>query len=312
MISGLVFLGGLGLLLFGLRLLQGGLERAAKPQLQTVLLRLAGNPFNATVTGVFVTALVQSSTAVTVLSIGFVNTGLMTLSQAVGIILGANIGTCLTVQLMTLDLGNLAPLLLAVGLVLWRTGRRLSPAGQSLAGFGSVFLALELMSVSLSPLGESIWFQDLTSGLTGNYLMAAAVGALATGLLHSSSTSTGVVIALAREGLIGLPEAVALILGNNVGTCFTALLASLAGSTAGKRVALAHLLINLAGAVILLPAVPALAALLPLLGSGIDHQVANAHTVFNVVSSLVILPFVYPFTRLLYCVVPGDDYLRMR
>ncbi|MBU4532728.1 MAG: Na/Pi symporter [Firmicutes bacterium] len=312
MISMLVFMSGIGLLLIGLRLLQAGLEQAAKPKIKTVLLRLAGNPLRAMFTGTAVTALVQSSTAVTVLSIGFVNTSLMTLPQAIGIILGANIGTCLTIQLMTLDLGSLAPVLIALGLILWRTGGRLGPLGQSLAGFGSIFLALELMSLSLSPLAESSWFQEICSALTGNYLTAAVAGALLTGLLHSSAISTGVVIALAREGLIGLPEAVALILGNNVGTCFTALIASLAGSTAGKRVAVAHLLINLAGAVILLPVVPALAALLPLLGSGIDHQVANAHTVFNVVSSLVILPFIYPFTRLLYRIVPDNGYRRMR
>lgn len=297
---------GISILLYGLRLMQGGLERAARHKIQAVLLRLAGNPFSATLTGVVVTGLIPSSTAVTVLAIGFVNSRVMTLGQAVGIVLGANVGTCVTVQLMALDLGRIAPLLLAAGIILRLTGRaeRWLPLGSALAGFGAIFLSLDLMTLGLGPLSESPWFYKMLAALKGNYPAAAAAGALVTGLVHSSSASTGVVIAMTRKGLIGLPEAVALVLGNNVGTCFTGLLASLAGSRAGKRVAVAHLLINLAGAAVLLPLVPALAGLLPLLGPGPGQQVAAAHTIFNVVSTLAILPFIHPFVRLLYLLIP--------
>lgn len=306
MFGWLIFLIGIGLLLYGLRLMQGGLEQAAKHKIRAALLRLAGNPYSATLTGIIATCLVPSSTAVTVLAIGFVNSGLMTLAQAVGIVLGANVGTCLTVQLMALDLGRLSPLLLAGGVVLQLAGRHrgLAPVGLALAGFGAIFLSLELMAHALGPLSESPWFYDTLAALEGNYLAAAATGALVTGLLHSSSASTGVVITMTREGLIGLPEAVALVLGNNVGTCFTALLAALVGSQAGKRVAVAHLLINVAGAAVVLPLVPALAAALPLLGSSTGYQVAAAHTIFNVVSTLVILPFIHPFVRMLYTLIP--------
>lgn len=301
-----MFIIGIGILLYGLHLMQGGLQQAAKHRMRTALLRLAGTPLTAALTGVIITCLIPSSTAVTVLAVGLVNSRVMTLAQAVGIVLGANVGTCVTVQLMALDLGRIAPLFLAAGIILRLAGRtpKLTSAGTALAGFGAIFLSLDMMAHALGPLSESPRFHQMLAALEGNYPAAAAAGALVTGLIHSSSAGTGVVITLTREGLIGLPEAVALVLGNNVGTCFTGLLAGMAGSRAGKRVAVAHLLINVAGAVVILPLVPALAAMLPLLGPGAGYQIAAAHTIFNVVSTLVVLPFIHPFVRMLYVLLP--------
>lgn len=288
--------------------MQSGLEHLAREKIRRALLRLAGTPLTAALTGLLLTALVQSSTAVSVFAIGFVNTRIMTLSQAIGIILGANVGTCLTVQLMSLDFGRVAlPTALAGG-VLWLVAQRgaASRLGQALAGFGLIFLGLEVLAAAFTPWSQASWFGKVLAGLQGNHIGAALFGALFTGLLHSSATSTGLVIALVREDLIGLPTAVAFILGNNVGTCFTAILASLGGSTAGKRVAVAHLAVNVAGAIAVLPFTDQFAALLRAAGTSLPGQAALAHTLFNLASSLAFLPFVAPFAGLLTRLIPGE------
>ncbi|MBE0466008.1 MAG: Na/Pi cotransporter family protein [Candidatus Desulforudis sp.] len=298
------------MILWGLRLVQGGLENLAREKIRRALLRLAGTPFTAAVTGLVTTALVQSSTAVSVFTIGFVNSRIMTLPQAIGVILGANVGTCLTVQLMSLDIGRVALPAVVAGGILWAVGRRsaVSRLGEAMVGFGLIFLGLNALAAAFAPWAAEPWFGELLAGLGDNHLGAAAAGALFTGILHSSATSTGLVIALARDELIGLPTAVAFILGNNVGTCFTAILASLGSSAAGKRVAAAHLIVNLAGAVVVLPFATQFAVLIRMSGSELPGQVAIAHTVFNVASSLAFLPFIQPFTALLTRIVPGNGY----
>lgn len=294
--------------------MQSSLENLAREKIQRALLRLAGTPITATLTGLVLTALVQSSTAVSVFTVSFVHSRLMTLPQAIGIILGANVGTCLTVQLMSLDLSRLAFPAVLTGGILWLARRRrpLSRLGQTLFGFGLVFLGLEALAAAFAPWAHEPWFGKVLSSLDESYVAAAVVGAVFTGLLHSSATSTGLVIALSRENLIGLPTAVAFILGNNVGTCFTALLASLGSSAAGKRVAVAHLLINLAGAIFLLPLTIQFAALILLLSPELSVQVALAHTLFNIASSLAFLPFVPQLTAFLTRLVPGHTYRRPR
>lgn len=290
--------------------MQNALENLAREKMRRALLHLAGTPLTATMTGLLLTALVQSSTAVSVFTIGFVNSRIMTLPQAIGIILGANVGTCLTVQLMSLDLGRIALPVAIVGGMLWIAGRRrnsISRLGQALAGFGLVFLGLEALTLAFAPWAHAPWFSNLLFGLDDNPLGAAALGALFTGILHSSATSTGLVIALAREDLIGPSTAVAFILGNNIGTCFTAILASLGSSAAGKRVAVAHLVINLVGAAAVLPFTAQFAALVRVISPELPGQVAMAHTIFNAASSLAFLPFVHPFARLLTKIVPGRD-----
>jgi len=315
MMVGLLLLAtGLASLLAGLQLLKGGLAGVAGPALRTVLLRFTGTPLAAAFTGTVLTALVQSSTAVSVLTMGFADAGLIALPQAIGVILGANVGTCLTVQLLSFKAGGVALALLAGGLALWAAGRRsrLGACGQAVCGLGAVFLGLEGMGAAFAPWQHAPWFAHTLLALRANPWAAAAAAAALTGLLHSSGAATGIVIALARQGLIDLENAVVLVIGNNVGTCFTAVLAALGSTTAGRRIAAAHLLLNLAGAVAVLPLAGPFAKLITLTAPGLDRQVANAHTLFNVVSSLLVLPFVQPFARLIAALVPETGHRRKR
>lgn len=302
----LYFLAGLALLLSGLRIMRGGLERAAHSRMRHILSSITGSPASALLTGAAITALVQSSTAVTVLTIGFVNARLMNLVQAIGIILGANIGTCVTAQMMSFNLVVLALPALTAGLACLITGlfyASLRTAGQSLLGFGMIFLGLDVISASFAPMQELEKFTILLSSLGGEPLLAVLVGMVFTGLIHSSATTTGVVIALSKDGLLDLSSAIALVLGGNVGTCVTAILASIGGTATGKRVALAHVLLNFAGVLLFLPLLQPFAALVQLTDPSLPRQIANAQTIFNVISSLAVLPFIYGFARLLTVII---------
>lgn len=297
---------GLALLLGGLQIMRGGLERAARSRMRRVLTALAGSPLTALFTGTVITAMVQSSTAITVLAIGFVNAGMLGLVQAIGIILGANIGTCVTAQMLSFNLAALAAPAMAAGLACFAMGKKratLKYAGQSLLGFGMIFLGLELISDSFVPLRHTAWFSGMLSSLGGRPLPAALAGAVFTGLIHSSATTTGVVMALSRQGLIDLPSAIALVLGGNIGTCITAVLASIGGTATGKRVALAHVLLNLGGVLAFLPLLHPFSVLVQLTDPSLSRQIANAQTIFNVASSLVVFPFIHGFARLLTVLV---------
>lgn len=298
---------GLTLLLTGLKLMRNGLERAAYSKMRRALTALTGSPLAAMLTGTVATALVQSSTAITVLAIGLVNAGIMGLVQAVGVILGANIGTCVTSQMLSFNLATLAVPALAAGVMFLALGKKTAPlrfAGQSLFGFGFIFWGLDLVSDSFTPLRHSEWFIGILASLGGSPLLAVLAGAVFTGLIHSSATTTGVVMSLSHQGLLDLPSAIAVILGGNIGTCITAILASLGGTPTGRRVALAHVLLNLGGVLLFLPVIHPFALFMQLTDPSIPRQIANAQTVFNVVSSLAVLPFMHVFTRLLIFLIP--------
>lgn len=293
---------GLAFLLGGLQIMRSGLERAAHSRMRRVLAALTASPLRSLVTGTVITALVQSSTAITVLAIGFVNAGILSLTQAIGIILGANIGTCVTAQLLSFNLAALALPAMAAGLLFRIAGKKkaaLKYAGQSLFGFGMIFLGLEILSGSFAPLRHSPWFTGMLSSLDGRPLLAALAGAVFTGLIHSSATTTGVVMALSRQGLLDLPSSIAVVLGGNIGTCVTAVLASIGGTATGKRVALAHILLNLGGVTAFLPVLHPFTSLVQLTAPSLPRQIANAQTIFNVASSLAVFPFIRGFARLL-------------
>jgi len=293
---------GLTLMLKGLQIMRDGLESAAHFKMRRTLAALTGSPAAALLTGTVITALVQSSTAITILTIGFVNAGMLGLVQAIGIILGANIGTCVTAQMLSFNLTALAVPAVVTGLAFFIPGKK-RPAyrytGQSLIGLGIVFTGLEVISYSFVPLRQSAWFATLLSSLDCRPFQAVLAGAVFTGLIHSSATTTGVVMSLARQDLLDLPSAIALVLGANIGTCITAVLAGIGGTVTGRRVAMAHVLLNLGGVLAFLPLLHPFAALAQLTDPSPPRQIANAQTIFNVASSLAVLPFTHSFARLL-------------
>lgn len=301
------------MLLFGMNLMKTGLENTARSKLRTAFKRFAGSPLKAGISGLVATMLVQSSTAVSVLSVGFVNAGIMNLRQAIGILLGANIGTCITVQIISFDITGMAIITGLTGFLLWTRGKNSSlyNLGRALSGFGLIFCGLKVISVSFAPLQNAGWFLDYLYSLSSNPILAVVAGTLGSALLHSSAAATGIVMLLSGQGMLPLPAAVALVLGNNIGTCITAVVASLAGSTAGKRVALAHVFLNMAGVALFLPLLGAFTSLIALTADNLSRQVANAHTLFNIISSVLAFPFIYPFAKLMEFLVSdtgGKNY----
>jgi len=304
---------GLWMLLFGMNLMKEGLENAARDKLQRALEKLAGTPLKAVITGLATTMLVQSSTAVSVMSVGFVNAGVMNLTQAISILLGANIGTCATVQIIAFDLTRFAVLTGMIGFFLWVCSKKtsLKNLGRGLTGFGIIFTGLKIMSLSLAPLQNAKWFLDFLYSLSGNPVLAVAAGTIASALLHSSAAATGIVMLLSGQELLPLSSAIAIVMGNNIGTCITAVLASLSGSAAGKRVALAHVVLNVAGVAIFLPLLPAFTSLVAFSADSLSRQVANAHTLFNVISSVLAFPLIRPFAGLMELLVPPKRNVKL-
>lgn len=301
---------GLWMLLYGMDLMRKGLEYSAKDKMESALLKMAGTPFKACITGFIATMLVQSSTAISVMSIGLVNARIMNLRQAIGILLGSNVGTCITVQIISFDIIYFALMAGFLGLLLTSLfkSKNLINFGRGLIGFGIIFSGLKIMAVSFEPLQHASWFINLLHSLSHSDVLAVIAGTLASALLHSSAAATGIVMLLSKQNLLPLTTAIAVVMGNNVGTCITAVLASIKGSAAGKRVALAHVLLNIVGVLLFLPLLTAFAWLIVLLsGDDISRQVANAHTLFNLISSMVAYPFIRYFAFILEKIVPESN-----
>lgn len=290
----LALLGGLSLFLYGMQMMSSGLEAAAGEKLQKLLERLTTNRFLGVLVGAGITMLIQSSSATTVMTVGFVNSGMMTLNQAVWIIMGANIGTTVTAQLITMDISMLAPLLAFVGvtMVVFFKKKQVNHVGQILAGLGILFIGMDMMSSAMSPLRESPVFAQMFAHFT-NPLLGILAGALVTMIIQSSSASVGILQALAASGAITLSSAVYVLFGQNIGTCITAVLASIGTSRNAKRTTLIHLMFNIFGTVLF----TVICILTPLtaLVSGFTpdapaSQIANMHTLFNIVTTLLLLP----------------------
>lgn len=301
------FSAGVALLLFGMRFMKAGLERAAQNRIQRALKVLTKTPLIGFLTGAVLTAIVQSSTAVTVITIGFVNAGVITFYQAVGIILGTNVGTCVTAQMISFKLEELALPAIGLGALLMIVPRRksLRYLGQSIVGFGVIFLGIGTMSDSLEPLRNSPAFGKLLGQVSSNALFGVISGALFTALIHSSATTAGVVMALSCQGLVELPTAIAIILGSNIGTCVTGVLAAIGTPAAAKQVAAAHVLLNVLGVAAVLPIIHPFADMVSATAPTLPRQIANAHTIFNVMSSLLILPFARYFAAMVQKIIPG-------
>ena len=288
-------LGGLALFLYGMQMMSAGLEAAAGNRMKRILEKLTANRFLGVLVGAGITAAIQSSSATTVMVVGFVNSGMMTLRQAVWIIMGANIGTTVTGLLIALDVGALAPLLAFVGvaLVVFLKKPILHHWGQIIAGLGVLFLGMGMMSDAMAPLRESEFFINLMTQMS-NPLLGILVGMVFTAIIQSSSASVGILQTLASSGLIGLHSAAFILFGQNIGTCITAVLASIGTSRNAKRTTIIHLLFNVIGTVIftticiLTPLTDLFESLLPTSPAG---QIAALHTTFNITTTLLLLPF---------------------
>ncbi len=287
-------LGGLALFLYGMQMMSSGLEAAAGNRMKRILEKLTSNRILGVLVGAGITAVIQSSSATTVMVVGFVNSGMMTLRQAVWIIMGANIGTTITGQLIALDVGLLAPLFAFVGvaMIVFLKKPQLHHYGSILAGLGVLFIGMDMMGASMEPLAEWPAFVNLLSSFS-NPLLGIAAGALFTAIIQSSSASVGILQALAISGVIGLDSAVYVLFGQNIGTCITAVLASVGTSRNAKRTTIIHLMFNIFGTIlftILCMTTPLTGLIQSLTPGQPDSQIANMHTLFNIVTTIILLP----------------------
>ncbi len=284
-------LGGAALLLYGVRLVGEGLQRAAGVHLRPILQSLSGNRVSALFVGAGVTAVLQSSSATTVMLVGFASAGLLTLRQTIGVILGADIGTTVTVQLLAFDLLGISPLLVFVGWLLSVAVKgSLSYVGRAILGFGFIFLGIKIISEGTVPLKDSELFREVISALIGQEVVLIVVAAVLTALVASSAAVIGIAISLAGSGIMPLEGAIPIILGANIGTAASALVASIGANVEARRVAVAHASFKVLGAVIFLPFLEPFARLVTGTAPDVARQIANAHTIFNVVLSVLFLP----------------------
>ena len=291
----LSLLGGLSLFLYGMHMMSSGLEMAAGDRMKTILEKLTSNRFLGVLVGALITAVIQSSSATTVMVVVFVNSGLMNLTQAVWIIMGANIGTTITGQLIALDIGAIAPFVAFIGvaMVVFMHNPKMNYIGSILGGFGVLFLGMDMMSAAMVPLRDMPAFVNLMTSFT-NPLLGIAAGAIFTALIQSSSASIGILQTLASSGLIGLDGAVYVLFGQNIGTCITSLLASIGTSRNAKQATFVHFSFNMIGTVlftILCMVTPLVGIMQSITPDSVASQIANMHTLFNVVTTIVLLPF---------------------
>lgn len=306
--------GGLGLFLFGIRTMGDGLENAAGAKLKRMLEVLTGNRFLAVLVGFVVTAIIQSSTATTVMVVGFVNAGMMSLAQAVGVIMGANIGTTVTSLLIALNFSSVAAASVLVGVILMLASKKtvVKNLGAIFTGFGLLFLGIDMMSDSMAPLRESAGFMNFIVTVSESPLrplFGIILGIVMTAVLQSSSASVGVLQTLAMQGLVPLKFSVFVLFGQNIGTCLTALFSTVGAKKNSKRAAVIHLLFNLIGTGIFI-----IIALLTPYVEWIEKlspdpmaQIAISHIVFNIVSTVVMFPFAKVLVKLSCLLVPGKD-----
>lgn len=296
---------GLCLLLWGMQVLRQGLQSFAGLRLHQVLRWMTATPWRGFWSGSISTAVLQSSTALTVMAVSFVNAGLLPFENALALIIGSNVGTTLTTQLLAFPLDHITPYIMIFGalgyLFMPNQGRFLF---LSIFGLGILFFSLSLLQAGMAPLADLPVIQHFLQQLGDNHLQGVIAGTVLSALLHSSSATTGIVMLLTQDGWITLPTALAFVFGANIGTCFTAVLAALASSRAAQRVALFHVLLNVFGVLLFLPFVGPLAEGLAYMGGSLSRQVANAHTLFNLLSSLLAFPLLPWATRFLKKTLP--------
>ncbi len=286
--------GGLGLFIYGMQQMSGALQAVAGDRLKDIMESLTGNRLKAILAGAVTTAILQSSSITTTILVGFVNAGILNLAQAVGVVMGANIGTTITAQILALKIDKLALPAIGIGFAIHFLGKRsrVKNIGMILLGFGMIFLGLMIMKDTVHFLRSSPWVRDTLISFSDQPLYGVLAGIIVTVSVQSSSASIGLLLGLAAAGLINISAAIPILLGTNIGTCVTALLASIGTNTSAKRTAMAHVLFNVIGTAIVLLLLPFYRKIIVTTATDISHQIANAHTLFNVMNTILFFPFV--------------------
>ncbi|MBS1117023.1 MAG: hypothetical protein H6Q87_1407, partial [candidate division NC10 bacterium] len=298
--------GGMALLLYGMQLVGEGLQQAAGGRMRHILSNITNSRLKGMLAGAFITAVIQSSSATTVMLVGFASSGLMNLAQCVSVILGADIGTTFTVQLIAFKIFDYALLLVGVGFLLIFACRRkvLKFFGQAILGFGFIFFAMKLMADAMAPLHDSEIVRMLLVSLSDQPFLGLIIAATFSALVHSSAATIGLAITLALQGLMPLAAAVPVIFGANIGTCVTAFASSIGSHTEAKRVAMAHVFFKVVGVVLFFPFITPFARLAEMTAGDVPRQIANAHTLFNVGITILFLPFASTLAKVIYALVP--------
>ena len=307
------FIGGLGIFLYGIKQMGDGLQASAGDRLRDILNKFTSNPIMGVIAGMVVTILIQSSSGTTVITIGLVTAGFMTMRQAIGVVMGANIGTTVTAFIIGIDIGEYALPILALGafLIFFIHKRKAKNIGMILFGFGALFYGLELMSGAVKPLAELDGFNEIMLNLSSNPILGVLAGTFLTVIIQSSSATIGILQGFYANDLISLHGALPVLLGDNIGTTITAVLAGLAGTLAAKRVALVHVLFNVIGATVFLIILPLYQNIMEVFqrvfSLNPEMVIAFAHGTFNVTNTLIQLPFVFVLAWIVTKVIPGND-----
>lgn len=306
-------IGGLGLFLYGMQMMGNGLQKAAGKKLERIIEILTTNRLMGVLVGVVVTGVIQSSSATTVMVVGFVNAGIMKLTQAVGVILGANIGTTVTGQIVSLSIDQVAPVAVGAGMIIWMLAKKgsVKTLGEILIGLGILFFGMEFLKDALKPLRELEGFNLMMTTLSHNPFLGVLVGFVLTFVVQSSSASIGMLIALASQGALPLAAALPILYGDNIGTCTTALISSIGASKNAKRAAIIHLAFNTVGTLlfIFLLSNPITKIVTSLDPTDIGRQIANAHSIFNLTNVIVQFPFAVFLIKIAMWLIPdrGED-----
>lgn len=320
-------LGGLAVFIYGMNLMSDGLQKAAGDKMRNILAMLTANPVLGVIAGALVTAVLQSSSATTVMVIGFVSAGLMKLPQAISVILGANIGTTITAQLIAFNIGDYAWIFVFVGFVMYFFFKKKEIAvkiGQIMFGFGLLFVGINTMGDTMKPLANSPVFTDLMMQVSDIPVLGVVVGTIMTVVVQSSSATIAVLQNLAStagpdgiHSILGLQGALPILFGDNIGTTITALLAAIGGSINAKRTAVAHTIFNVTGTLLFIWWIPQIADFIAWISPKgpeievISRQIANSHLMFNLTNTIIFIPLIWLLVKIVTKIIPGEDKLRI-
>ncbi|WP_041966193.1 Na/Pi cotransporter family protein [Mesobacillus selenatarsenatis] len=307
------FFGGLGIFLYGIKFMGDGLQKSAGDRLRDILDRFTTNPLMGVLAGIFVTVLLQTSSGTTVITVGLVSAGFMTLRQAIGVIMGANIGTTVTAFIIGIDIGEYALPIIAVGSIMlfFFKSKKVHNFGQIVFGFGALFFGLELMSGGMKPLRSLEAFHDLTVEMSSNPILGVVIGTVFTVIVQSSSATIGILQSLHAESMINIQGALPILFGDNIGTTITAVLAAIGTSVAAKRAAATHVLFNLIGTTLFVIVLGPFTKLIEIIRDNLslnpEMTIAFAHGIFNTTNTLIQLPFIAILALIVTKLIPGED-----